>query len=145
MPSSILGNGAPSLDEVDQSNLEAAKSDLKLTPEETALYERHLTNLYGPGGVDNANGSRSTLLQTNAEIEGKTYNLPTVYNGKILPPKEAVQKAIKEGLDRFPSYPSEDEAERRYSAMHDYMEKDTKAFLASRAPNQGSAVLKGGK
>jgi hypothetical protein len=37
----------------DVSNLEAADKTLNLTPQERALYQRHLTNLSGPGGVDN--------------------------------------------------------------------------------------------
>jgi hypothetical protein len=29
-----------------------------------------------------------------------------------------------EGLDKFPSYPTNDQAEARYQLMHDFMEKD---------------------
>jgi hypothetical protein len=60
----------------DASNLEAADKTLNLTPQERALYQRHLTNLNGPGGVDNPNGSRSTLFQMSFEQDGKTYNIP---------------------------------------------------------------------
>jgi tail lysozyme len=118
-----LGNAAP------PSNLQAATTALNLNPQEQALYQRHFSNLYGSGGVTNANGSRSTLFQTSFEQDGKAYNVPTVYDGKILSPQEAIDRAMKEGLDKFPSYKSEDEAEARYQQMHDYMEKDTAQYL----------------
>ena len=65
----------------------AAHQAMNLSPQEQALYQRHLDNLKGPGGVDNPDGSRSTLYQTSVDIDGKTYNLPTVYDGKILTEK----------------------------------------------------------
>ena len=40
------------------SNFAQATADLNLTPAEQALYQRHLSNMFGPGGVDHANGSR---------------------------------------------------------------------------------------
>lgn len=114
-------------------NLAEADKALNLTPQERALYGRHLTNLYGSGGVDNKDGSRSTLYQMSTEIDGRTYNLPTVYDGKIVSPDEAVDRARKAGLDNFPSYANQQEAEARYQAMHGFMEKDTAAFLQARA------------
>lgn len=117
------------------TSFEKAKADLKLTPQEEALYQRHLTNLTGPGGVDNPDGSRSTLFQTSFERGGKTYNVPTVWDGKILKPDDAIKRAEREGLDKFPSYGSEDEAEARYGKMHDYMDQDTGRYFAARKAN----------
>jgi hypothetical protein len=117
---------------VGTANLEAADKALNLTPQERALYERHLRNLTGPGGVDNPDGSRSTLFQLSFERDGKTYNIPTVWDGKILKPDDAIKRAEKEGLDKFPSYGSEAEAEKRYQQMHDFMERDTQQFLQGR-------------
>ena len=105
-----------------KSNLEAADKELKLTPQEKALYERHLKNL-SSGGVPN-NGKTSTLFQTTVEIDGKVYNIPTVWDGKILTPDQAIERATQEGLDKFPAYSSEDEAEKRYQAMHRFIEMD---------------------
>jgi hypothetical protein len=76
-------------------NRNDAQVDLNMTPQERALYDRHLGNLYGSGGVDNPNGSRSTLYQANVDIDGKSYNIPTVYDGKIVPVDEAVARATK--------------------------------------------------
>ena len=116
----------------DLTNFNAANQAMKMSPQEQALYQMHLQNLHGPGGVDNPDGSRSSLYQTTVEIEGKTYSLPTVWNGQIVSPQQAVQNAQQYGLDKFPSYSSDQEAQARYDQMHDYMEKDTAAYLKNR-------------
>lgn len=118
-----------------ETNFEDAKRDLNLTPQEQALYQRHLSNLLGPGGVDNPDGSRSSLYQVSFEQDGRAYNVPSVYNGKIVSPTEAISRAKAEGLEKFPSYGSTAEAEARYAKMHDYMEEDTARFLTARKSN----------
>lgn len=127
MVRSQLGRG-PQID----TSFDQAKTELGMTAQEQALYQRHLTNLTGAGGVDNPDGSRSTLFQMSFERDGKTYNIPTVWDGKILKPDEAIKRADREGIDKFPSYASEDEAEARYGKMHDYMEQDTARYLQKR-------------
>lgn len=122
-------------------NFEAANTDLKMTRQEQDLYQRHLGNLYGPGGVDNANGSRSTLYQTSVEMGGKFYNLPTVYDGKIVTPDEAVDRARAQGLSKFPAYSTQKEAEDRYQQMHDYMDRDTARFLGMRNQFRAQATM----
>jgi hypothetical protein len=121
----------------------AAQVEMGLTPQERALYDRHVGNLYGQGGVDNPDGSRSTLRTLSFEQDGKTYNVPTVYDGKILPPKEAIDNARAIGLDKFPSYPSEAAAESRYGQMHGYLDKDTAQYMAQRQgqPQQQSSQI----
>lgn len=129
------------------SNLEAANSQLKMTPQERALYERHLQNLTGPGGVDNKDGSRSSLYQSVQEHNGRFYNIPTVWNGRIetqkwrdpkngkvwdVPNKAALANVEREGWDKFPSYSTPEEADARYEKMHQFMEKDTAAVLSGR-------------
>jgi len=47
-----------------QTNFDAANKSLNMTPQEQALYQRHLTNFYGTGGVDNSDGSRSPTSRT---------------------------------------------------------------------------------
>jgi hypothetical protein len=112
---------------------EQANKDLKLTPQEQNLYEYHLHNLNGPGGVDNPNGSRSTLYQSSITHGDKTYNIPTVYDGQILSVDQAASRAAKIGWDKFPSYKTPEEAEARYQKMHAYMERDTGDYFARRA------------
>jgi hypothetical protein len=129
MPISPMRPGGRADMSASTQNLRAADAEMKLTPQERSMYERHLTNLVGPGGVTNPDGSRSTLFQVSFESDGRTYNVPSVYGGKILPPREAIDRAMQEGINKFPSYGSQEEAESRYNRMHDFMEKDTQQFL----------------
>lgn len=134
------------------SSLEAASQLLQLSPQERALYQMHLDNLHGPGGVDNPpdeqhpQGSRSSLYQAVQERDGKFYNIPTVWNGKRevepytkpdgtvmdVPNKTALANVAKIGWDKFPSYSDPDQADARYDAMHQFMDRDTAQFLAAR-------------
>jgi hypothetical protein len=107
-----------------QSNLPMAEAEMNLTPQEQALYMRHLYNLYSPGGITNPNGSRSTLMQAGVNIDGKEYNIPTVYDGRFVPIDEAVNRAKAQGMHNFPSYNTPEEAEARYQQMHKFMERD---------------------
>jgi hypothetical protein len=111
---------------------ETAQKALGLTPQERALYDLHLSNLWGKGGVDHPDGSRSTLLRVSFEHDGKTYNVPSVYDGKVLSPKEAVERALDTGIGQFPSYRSRREADARYEQMHRYMESDTADYFTRR-------------
>jgi hypothetical protein len=131
---------------LDLSNYGDAITALDLTPQESGLYQMHLENLYGPGGVNNADGSRSTLYQSVHEHNGQYYSIPTVWNGKReteqwtrpsdnqtfdVPNETALQNVEKMGWDKFPAYPSPDAADQRYDQMHQYMEKDTSQWFAN--------------
>lgn len=115
------------------SNMEKAHNELQLSTQEQDFYKRHITNLNGPGGVDNPDGSRSTVFAAQVEIDGKHYVIPTVRDGKILPVDQAVDLAAKEGLNKFPSYDTAEQASQRYDELHKYMEKDTKAYMNEKA------------
>lgn len=118
--------------DITSPHMEDAHAALNLNPEEKGLYQRHLTNLNGPGGIDNPDGTRSTLLNATIERDGKFYNTPMVWGGKIATPQEADDNIVKEGLNKFPSYKSSEEAKARYDAMHKYMERDTEAYQTRR-------------
>lgn len=126
-PSASLGN-----DPVGDDNYRTALNEMNLTPQEQFLYKMHLDNLKGKGGVDNPDGSRSTLFQSTVEFDGKHYSIPTVWDGKKLDIDAAIDRAKKVGLDKFPSYNSADDAEARYQQMHGYMEKDTAKYMQNR-------------
>lgn len=111
---------------VDPVNLTAADAEMRLSPEERALYQRHLTNLWTDQGVDNPDGSRSTLYAMSADTGGRTYMLPTVYDGQILTPRQAFERAMASGISEFPSYPDHVAADARYRRMHDFMERDVR-------------------
>jgi hypothetical protein len=109
------------------------EKQLKLSQQERSLYSRHLENMTGAGGVNNPNGSRSTVSAIYANLNGKAYVLPTVYDGKKLSENDAIAKAKKVGLDKFPSYANEKEADARYRKMYSFMEKDAESYGYSAA------------
>lgn len=125
---------------------QAANLGLHLSPQEQALYQRHLTNLTGPGGVDNPDGSRSTLYQAVEPHDGKYYNVPTVWDGRRevqpytkadgtvmdVPNQTALDNVARTGWGMFPSYATPDEADVRYDQMHGYMENDTADYQKRR-------------
>jgi hypothetical protein len=132
-------------------NFDAAMKALNLNPQEQALYHRHLSNLWGAGGVDNSDGSRSSLYQAVQEHNGMFYNIPTVWNGKRetelythpvtgqvmdVPNKTALDNVERTGWDKFPSYATPDEADQRYENMHKFMEQDTHNYMQSKAQEQ---------
>ena len=103
---------------------QAALRELKLTPQEQYAYQHHLNNL-ALGGVRQPGGKTSSFLNIVTEMDGRHYVLPTVWDNQIVDENTAVERARKEGLDKWPSYDSEEAAEARYDAMHGYMERDT--------------------
>jgi hypothetical protein len=114
-------------------NYNAANRALFMSPQEQSLYQRHLTNLWGNGGVDNPDGSRSTLYQVGfTGPDNRQYNVPSVYDGQILSPDAAIARAQQSGLQQFPSYATPEQAEARYQAMHGYMDRDTTAYMGVR-------------
>ena len=110
--------------------IEQAHQALQLTPQERGLYERHLANLNGPGKVEHPDGSISTLYQMSVTGPGnQIYNIPSVYNGKIVEPEKAMKYAEQQGWHTFPSYPDEKTAEARYQQMHQYFNQDVMNYL----------------
>jgi hypothetical protein len=119
------------------NHMAEADAAMDLTPQEKFLYNTHLANLHGPGKIVHPDGSVSSLLQMSFEQDGKFYNIPTVVGGKQLAPGDAIKAAEKVGLDKFPSYPSEEQAEARYDALHEFLGRDTADFIAgAKAPAQ---------
>ena len=135
-----------------QTNLPQAEAAMNLSPQEQALYMRHITNLYGPGGVDNPptpdnpQGSRSTLYQSVEPHNGRYYNIPTVWNGaKETQPyrradgtfvdianQTALNNVAEAGWNTFPSYSTPEAADARYERMHVFMDQDTGNYFANK-------------
>lgn len=107
-------------------NFNAAVEELSLSPQEQVLYRHHLYEL-GKGGVKNDDGSISTVRNITVEQDGRTFSIPTVWDGQVLSNPDAINRAFRAGSDTWPSYPSEHDAEKRYNAIHGYMEKDLPA------------------
>lgn len=97
---------------------------LKPNPQETYLYQHHLRNLETGKAVTNPDGSTSTIFNITVERGGKTYVIPTIWDGKAVSPQEAQARAGAAGWDKWPSYGSEGEAEARYNKLHDAMAVD---------------------
>jgi hypothetical protein len=119
-------------------NRDDAARMIGMTPQERAFYDRHLMNLWGNGGVNNPDGSRSSLLQLNVEGPGgRAYNIPSVWNGQELNYDDPRGRAQIEanvrgagGMKAFPSYATPEQADLRYlEQMHPTMDKDTGAYL----------------
>jgi hypothetical protein len=106
-----------------EQNYAAARRQLKLSPQEQFLYQTHLENL-AEGGVPNPAGGLSTLFVSTHQVGGKTYVVPNVWDGAIVEPREGLMRAMAVGLEKFPAYRSEAEAQARYGAMHEYMAAD---------------------
>jgi len=115
----------PSLfpDESPYANMNSAAETLGLSPQEIMLYRHHLANLL-KGGIQNPDGSVSTALVMGTNIDGREYNLPTVWNNQVLSPLDSIRSAISTGLQNWPSYRTPQEADARYQAMHDWMARD---------------------
>jgi hypothetical protein len=108
--------------------LHEAVKDMQLTPQEQYLYGIHLQNLQETnGGIPSQEqpGYKHSLLQIGWPApDGRTYNIPSVWDGRLHTEDEAIDHAIEIGLEKFPSYASQEEAEARYGQMHGYMERD---------------------
>jgi hypothetical protein len=62
-------------------------------------------------GLDNPDGSRSSLRQVTVQVGDKVYSIPTVRSGQILEGPDAIKAVGAEGWDKFPSYANHDEGE----------------------------------
>ena len=113
---------------INPKNRDEATKELGLNAQELNIYNHHLRNLHGTGRVDNKNGSVSTVRNITVAFDGKHYNLPTIWDGKELSADEAVARAKKVGLDKFPSYATQNEADRRYEKIHKFFDRDVEEF-----------------
>jgi hypothetical protein len=93
------------------------------TPQELFLYNHHIQNL-ARGGARNPQGGISTILNITAQFGKRHYVLPTIWDNQFLTADQAIERAKQVGLDKFPSYKSEKEANSRYEQLHTFMEKD---------------------
>jgi hypothetical protein len=99
---------------------QSAMKALKLTPQEQYMFKHHLGNLYR-GGVKQPSGETSTYLGSSFTFGNRTYMLPMVWDNMILEEQEVLKRARAAGLDKWPSYKSVKEAEKRYQQIHKYM------------------------
>ena len=112
-------------DGVNNENYLRATKEMSLTPQEQYLYQHHLDNLHGTGKVMQPGGDISTILQTVVPgPDNRYYNIPMVWDGKVLSREAAGAKAAEVGWDKWPSYDTPRAADTRYMQMHSYMDRD---------------------
>lgn len=127
-------------------NLNAATRELQLNPQEQALYQRHLQNLSKGGVTSNDGETTSTLKASIVGFDDKSYIIPRVWDGKILSNDEAIERAKAEGIEKFPSYNSKEEALERYRKIHPYMSRDTtERFNRQQVNNQATGRMAVGR
>jgi|TARA_R100000482_G_scaffold96580_1_gene40940 hypothetical protein len=80
------------------------------------LTEHHLNNIANNNSVQNTDGTISTIRTISFESDGKTYLVPTVFDGKILSNEEAIDRAFNEGV--FEVFPTLAEAEAFDEKIH---------------------------
>ena len=100
------------------------------------LYQHHAREL-ARGGVRNSDGSVSTVYGMTAPDEsGRHRMLPTVWDGQILPPDAAYDRARMNGLWRYPGSFSPTRTLHNYMNdldQHPRMEEDVRNYLAGMA------------
>ena len=109
-----------------QANFNLAQDMMGLNPQEQNLYQHHLNNMGAYAQVFNPDLTGSTVLQiTTQGPNGRFYSLPTVWDGRELPPLAGRDTAVaRQGWDYWPSYATEAEAQARYDAMHQFLGRD---------------------
>ena len=98
----------------------------QMTPQEMYMYQHHWDNIQ-KGGVRNKGGISSYYSITHP-YNGRFYMLPTVWDNKIVSPKEGVRRSMEAGIENYPSYPTAKQADDRYMELHKLMELDTDAL-----------------
>ena len=90
-------------------------------------------------GLDNPDGSRSSLRQATVQVADKVYSIPTVRNGQMPEGPDAIEAAEAAGRDKVPSYTNHDEGEARSGQIcTTYGQRRAGLFRA--APRPGPAA-----
>ncbi len=100
---------------------------LSLSPEELNALNYHRNNLAPGKYMPQKNGEITTFYGARMETPEGVMYFPTYWGGKILPPKEAIKKALSSGI-KFPIYKNDEEAAKRESVIHDIMSSDVDEF-----------------
>ena len=85
-----------------------------------AILDHHFANIRDNKQVQNADGSMSSVKTIIVELDGKPTIIPTIWDGRELPVREAVQRAIKSGKS-WPQFDTNDEADATDAEWHKYM------------------------
>jgi hypothetical protein len=89
--------------------------------------------------VDNPNGKKSSVSSITVEMDGTHYVLPTVIDGKIVSPKEAIE-SFKKTKKHLGGFETPEEAEARSQKVHQNEEQRLKAWELENKPWYETAI-----
>jgi hypothetical protein len=101
---------------------------LKNTEQMDPILRHHYKNIAGNKAVKNTDGSISTVFTRQVEINGVPTLIPSVWDGKILNEKDAIQRAITSGI-KWPQAQSH----KKLRAYDQTLHKDMKNISAEEA------------
>ena len=86
-------------------------ASINMDDRDDRLVAHHYNNIATGNSVLNENGSLSTIRSTSVGINGRTYVLPTVWEGKIVDVETAINNAknAEGGLNSWPNFPDTEE------------------------------------
>jgi hypothetical protein len=86
-------------------------ASINMDDRDDRLVAHHYNNIATGNSVLNENGSLSTIRSTSVGINGRTYVLPTVWEGKIVDIETAINNAknAEGGLSSWPNFPDTEE------------------------------------
>tara|TARA_R110000751_G_scaffold84251_1_gene168684 strand:- start:3232 stop:3570 length:339 start_codon:yes stop_codon:yes gene_type:complete len=90
--------------------------------------------------VENEDGSRSNVKLGTFSANNRIFVIPTMVNGGLLDNDTAWMVAEKYGLNRYPSFKKEEEAQRWIETNHGSINES--GFLVSPEPPQGERKKK---
>ena len=91
------------------------------------ILAHHFKNLAEGKTVTNEDGTVSSIFTIQADIDGKPTLIPTVWDGKILTPKEAIKKALETGI-KWPTAKTHEDLRKYDIELHRKMEQAEPPF-----------------
>jgi hypothetical protein len=102
-----------------------------------AITKHHFENIAKGKAVENEDGSLSTVKTIIVEVDGREMLIPTVWDGKIVDQKTAINNAMASGID-WPSAEPTDEGRAMLQAEDDAVHQ---AFNKDTTPEEAQAIL----
>ena len=102
------------------------------TSKEKRLFEYHQKQLRN-GTYLVKDGQVTTIdLRGVTGPDGKIYNVPSFFNGKIQSEEAAITRAAKIGWKKYPAYATGKEANTAARRLHTLIEQDTEKFFSNK-------------
>lgn len=123
---------------VDQSMF--ASVPTTLSPQERNLIAYHRKNLIDGTFLDDEQGLTTVYITGVNGPDGRIYNVPGFADNRRLTPEEALDRAKRVGLNKYPSYATIEEADAAAERVHSVIENDADTFR--RVSGQTEPVIK---